>query len=373
MANTWLTAQNIARQALPMLQSNLVMPALVYRDYENEFKSQGDTIQVRKPAVFVADDFNGTVNLQDVGESNVLVKLDKIADVSVGITSKEMTLNVEDFNSQVLSPAVLAIAEKVNKDLLSLYIDIPYNVGTSGTTPNDLSHFADATKVLNKNKVPMGNRAAVWNPDAQSKLTIIPAVVNAEKSGSTAALREGSIGRIQALENFMAQSVYTHVAGGYTALADVTASGAGGASTVALTSAAGAATTSLKKGDLLTINGVQYIVTADSAAAVAGVISSVAIYPALASTISAKAVTFADRTAGAHVANLAFHRSAFALVARPLEQPKGVSDSYVTSFNGLSLRVVFDYDSTHKKQLMSIDMLYGIKTLYPELAVQILG
>ncbi|MEC0171661.1 P22 phage major capsid protein family protein [Paenibacillus graminis] len=373
MPNTFLTAQLIAREALPLLQSNMVMPYLVHRNHENEFKKQGDTIQIRKPAVFVADEFGGTINLQDVGEGQVLVKLDKIADVSVELTSKELTLNVEDFNQQILGPAVLAIAEKANRDLLSLYSDIPYHVGTPGSVPNTLQSFADARKVLDTHKVPLATRRAVWNPDANAQLAIIPAVVNAEKSGTTVALREGSMGRVQGLDNFMAQSVFTHVAGGYTALADVTVTAAKGATTIKMESAGNSSTASLKKGDIFVIGGNQYVVTADTAAAVAGDIATVNIYPELKVAANNAAVTFTDRTSGAHAANLAFHESAFCLVTRPLELPKGATEAYVTSFNGLSLRVVFGYNVTTKKQIMSIDMLYGIKTMYPELAVQVLG
>jgi hypothetical protein len=373
MGNTFLTAQLIARQALPLLQENMVMPALVHRDYSDDFKKQGDTIQIRKPAVFVADEFGTTINLQDVGEGQVLVQLNKIADVSVELTSKELTLNVEDFNQQILSPAMLAIAEKVNGDLLGLYHSVPYFVGASGVTPDALDDFANARKTLNMNRVPLSTRGAVWSPDADAKLSIIPSVVNAEKSGSTMALREGAIGRIQGLDNYMAQSVKTHVAGGYTALTDVKATALAGASTIPLTSTAAASTATLKKGDIFTLGGNQYVVTADTAAAVAGVIASVAIYPALKASVTAVAVTFADVTARAHVANLAFHKGAFALVTRPLEMPKGATESYVTSFNGLSLRIVFGYNVTTKKQIMSVDMLYGVKCIYPELAVRILG
>ncbi|MEM5818412.1 MAG: P22 phage major capsid protein family protein, partial [Desulfitobacterium hafniense] len=313
MPNTFLTAQLIARQALPMLQSNMVMPFLVYRNYENEFKKQGDTIQVRKPAVFVADEFGGTINLQEVGEGQVLVTLNKIADVSVELTSKELTLNVEDFNQQILAPATLAIAEKVNRDILGLYTDIPYHAGTSGTTPNSLDTFANARTVLDNNKVPLATRRAVWNADANAKLSIIPAIVNAEKSGTTLALREGSMGRVGGLDNYMAQSVFTHVSGGYTALADVKVTATKGATTITMESTAGASTASLKKGDIFILGGYQYVVTENTAAAAAGDIASVKIYPAIQADVSAGDVTFPDRTAGAHAANLAFHESAFCL------------------------------------------------------------
>ena len=57
---------------------------------------------------------------------------------------------------------------------------------------------------------------------------------------------------------------------------------------------------------------------------------------------------------------------------RPLEAARG-ADSYVTSYNGISVRVTMDYNITTKKQTLSIDTLYGFKTLYPELAVRVLG
>ena len=63
---------------------------------------------------------------------------------------------------------------------------------------------------------------------------------------------------------------------------------------------------------------------------------------------------------------------AFAYVTRPLVKPSGV-DSYVTSFNGLSLRVVKGYDMKYKKEKLSMDVLYGYKTVYPELAVRVMG
>ena len=75
---------------------------------------------------------------------------------------------------------------------------------------------------------------------------------------------------------------------------------------------------------------------------------------------------------GSHTANLAFHPMAFAFVTRPLTSPGGV-ESYVTHYNGVSLRVVRGYDMQHKWEMLSMDVLYGFKTLYPELAVRILG
>lgn len=73
-----------------------------------------------------------------------------------------------------------------------------------------------------------------------------------------------------------------------------------------------------------------------------------------------------------HTANLAFNPMAFAFVTRPLVAPAGV-ESYVTSYNGITLRVVRGYDMKYKKEMLSMDVLYGYKTMYPELATRVLG
>ena len=161
MANTFLTSKEIARQALPILQDQLVFPALVNPNYSATFGKKGDTIQVERPAVFVADEFGGTINLQDINPFPVLVKMDKIADVSVQVTASQMALSMEDFNRQVLAPAVVAIAEKINSDGLGLYKWVPNFEGTSGVTPDALEDIANARKALNNAKAPMTDRYGV--------------------------------------------------------------------------------------------------------------------------------------------------------------------------------------------------------------------
>lgn len=383
MANEFLSAKSIARRMLARLQNNLVLPALFATDFSEAFAKQGDTIQVARPAVFVADEFDGTINLQDYKEKNVLVTMDKIADVSVEVSSKDLTLSIEDFERKFIEGATLAIAEKINADGMQLYKYVNSFVGASGTTPDGLDDFANTRKILNINKVPMIGRKAIWSPDADAEFSVLDAIAGLDKSGSTDALREGSIGRIHGLENFMSQVVPTHVAGGYTALADVN-----GVVTVAnngkdsltgleyspivLTSTAGTATTKLLKGDILTVDKKQYAVIEDTASAIAGVVTA-KIYPALTVNLTSSAVTFADVSAGGHVANLAFVKDAFAFVTRPLELPRGAGDTFVASYNGLSMRVCIGYNQTTKVQEMSVDVLYGYAPLYPELATRILG
>ena len=370
MANTFITIQDIARNTLPRLIENLVFPNLVYKDFSNDFsRNLGDTIQVRKPVVLEAKEFDQTVGTtaQDIKETSVPVTLNKIATVDVEITAIQGATNINDLNRQFLEPAAVALAQKINSGGLELYKDIPYIGGTAGTTPSALSDLADVRKLLNANKVPVSPRYALWDTAADAKLVTIPAIVNAEKSGSTQALREGSLGRVMGLDNYMSQAVKQHNTG-ITAATAVKVNGAVTAGVTTLAIDGTTLTGKLAKGDVLTIGGKPYVVTDDTAAAASNAIATVKVYPALPEIADNADVTLIV----SHTANLGFHPSAFAFVTRPLVKPSGV-ESYVTSYNGVSLRVVKGYNMTYKKETLSMDVLYGYKTMYPELAVRYLG
>lgn len=367
--NTFLTVQEIAREGLLRLRENQVMARLVHTDFKNEFANKGDTVQVRKPATFVADDFTSTVTPQNIEESNVLVKLDKIADVSVDITSKEMTLNIQDFGFQVLDGAMAAIAQKIDTALHGLYADVPYFYGAGGTTPSGLADIAGVRKVLQDNKVPNVMRRLVFDTAAEAKFLTLDSFVEADKAGTTQALREANLGRLMGFDNYASQNVRDHVGGAFGALTDVSATASAGATSIVLTSTAGASTAKLSKGDVFkTADGQQFVVTAETAAAVAGVVTA-AVYPAVGTALSGSGVTFGK----SHTANLAFHRNAFAFVNRPMELPQGGAEGYVANFEGLSLRVTRGYSMSSKIHQISFDILYGVKTLQPELAARLLG
>ncbi len=377
LANTFLTTQLIAREALVRLRNMLVMKALIHNDYSSTFQKQGDTIRVKKPATYVADEFGGTINLQTIGEDSVNVVLNHIADVSIAITSKEKALNIDDFGDQYLNPAMEAIAQKVDADIMSeVYKEVPFFVGVSGTTPSALDDFANARKILNINRVPQAMRRAVWDPNADAKFTVIPSIVNAEKSGSTLALREGSIGRIQGLDNYMSQNVVTHAAGTFTAVAAPKVNTLAVVDSNTIILKGGAGTETIKKGDCFYVTSAgknYYYSAAADAAAVAGVVSVTTFQKVQAAHAVDDVIVFPDKTAGGHVSNLAFHRNAFAFVQRPLEAPAGGATGYTVNFEGLSLRVVQGYNISTKVETLSMDILYGIKAIYPQLATRVLG
>ena len=205
MANTFLEVKEIARQALPRLIENLVFPNLVPRNYSDDFvQGKGATIIVPKPNALVAKDFTGQIETQDITQEGVEVKLDKLATVDVAVTAIEMATNVDDLNRIFVEPAAIALAQKINTDGLALLSGI---TASASGDPKSLEPFSQAAMVLNKANVPVTHRHGIWSPEALADFQTVPAIVNAEKSGSTSALRAGSIGNIFGIDNYMAQGV----------------------------------------------------------------------------------------------------------------------------------------------------------------------
>ena len=123
-------------------------------------------------------------------------------------------------------------------------------------------------------------------------------------------------------------------------------------------------------GDYITIGSNAYMITKATTAASNEI--AVEFTPALTAAVA----TSDEVTVGAsYTANLAFHRNAFALVTRPLALPKGLADSQkaLVNYEGFGLRVIYDYNSQYKKDVVSIDMLCGVKTLDSRLACKMLG
>ena len=369
MPNTFTTLQDIARQALPQLIDNLVFPQLCYRDFSNTFAQHGDTIQVRKPVVYTAAEFDASqgVTAQDITESTVAVKLDKIATVDVEASAIETATNIDDLNRVFIQPAAIALAQKINADGLALESEV---FNTVDCSTKNLAALAAVRKAMNEARMPMTERRAIWDPEADAAFMTIDAIVHAEKSGTTEALREGSIGRVYGMDNYMSQAVKTYKTG-ITAATAIKVNGAVTAGAKQLAIDGTTLTGKLLAGEVLYIGGKAYKVAEDTSSASTNAIATVKVTTALPAIDDNTDVTLLKR---AYTANLAFHPMAFAYVTRPLYNPDGEGvSSYVTSYNGISLRVTRGYNQQYKKSVYSMDVLYGYKCVYPELAVLALG
>ncbi|MHC9802974.1 P22 phage major capsid protein family protein [Corynebacterium diphtheriae] len=199
--NKFITTQTIANQALVTLYESLTVKPLIYTDLTQEFTNAGvgDTINVRKPAVFKANKFNRAsgIEIQTPSEGSVPVKLDTFLDTSFEVTSEQLALDIADFDAQLLTPAMEAIAEGVDKALLETLIKgATQSVGDKPDFMwNQPECLLMAGALLDKKKVPMVDRAAVIGPMMKAYWNNSIHLKNAEKSGTTEALRRAFLGR----------------------------------------------------------------------------------------------------------------------------------------------------------------------------------
>lgn len=365
MANTFLTPDIIAKEALIVLENNLVMANLVHRDYSEEFTEVGDTVTIRKPAKFTAKNFTGNIIRQDATEGSVPVKIDRHRDVSFDVTSKEMTLDIRDFSAQLLSPAMRAIAQAVDEDLLNEVANVTASV--AGTvSPTNLADIANLSKTLDLAKVPIDMRRLVLTPTHKYRYALTDNLSKVAYAGNGETLRNAELGRIYSLDTYMDQNCPDTLAAAAGTATAFKVSGTAGAMSVALSSVS-AATGTIKKGDCFILDGYRYHFTEDKTAA-SGAVENIGIDAELVADY-----TNADAYLATKPHSLAFHRNAIALVTRPLALPMGAANAAIMSDNGLGVRVVYGYDQDTKRDTVSLDIIYGIKTLDANMAVKLVG
>ena len=311
MPNNFLEVKNIARQTLPRLVNNLVFPNLVHRDFSNDFvPGLGTKIQVKKPVKLIAEEFNESQGVKPQG----------IDEESVEVKlDKLATVDVE----------FSAIQRATNVDDLNRLFLEPAAVALAEKINNDgLDLYKFIPTAVGKAGTTPTELTDLANVRKQLNKQLVPVA-----------------GRVGVWD---AEAVKTQVVKSN----EVVLTGTG-------------LTGTLVKGDIITIVGKQYAVTED--VSVSGTDIRVSVAPEITANAGVQAEVLKS-----HTANLAFNPMAFAYVTRPLQAPAGV-ESYVTSYNGISLRVVRGYDMTKKKEMLSMDVLYGYTAIYPELATRVLG
>lgn len=411
MANTILTADIIAKEAVMILDNELVMAKKVFRGYENEFDKKingykvGETITIRRPTDFTVRD-GAVLAAQDATEGSTTITVNKRKGIDFAFSSQDLTLKIADLSERVIKPAMVQLANQIDTDLMALYKDVPSWVGTPGQTINSYTDFAKGPERMDEYANPTDDRCAVLAPadhwgllGSQTALFI--------QDAARGAYRKGSLGDIGGVDTYMSQNVPTHTVGVATGTPLV--NGAGQATTYALTKDTNtqslitdgwtnSITGILKAGDVFTVAGVfavnpvtkatlgflkQFVVTADAnSGATTGPATLTISPPMIASgafqTVSAgpadnAAITVVGTGSTGYRQNMVFHKNAFALVTVPLVSPPGAVEVSRRTYKGTSVRVIPVYDGIQDVSSWRLDILYGVKAIDPRLAHRISG
>ena len=414
MANALITPDLIAKEALMQLENNLVAANCVHREYKKEFTGgQGSTVDIRRPVKFYTADGATRVN-QDVEEKSTSITIDQRKHVSWKFSTQDLTLSVEEYSERYIKPAMITLANTVDRSVLSLYKNVWNSVGTAGTTPANYAAVAAAAQRLDEMAVGSDMRHMVLNPAAEYAIAGNQVTLEAVGNLKRTAYEEASIGRIAKFSTFGSQNVQTHTKGTATgtplvngANQNVTyanATGNGWSQSLVTDGWTNSVTGILKAGDIITIAGVfavnpvpgegttgkmvmpylqQFTVLEDANSGASTGPATLTISPPIITsgpqqTVSAApadnaAITVYGSGQTAWPVNLGFHKNAFALVTVPLEMPDGAAFKARESHNGLSVRVVKDYDIANDEDIIRMDILYGVKAIYPDLACRLVG
>ena len=367
VTDKFLTAELIAREALYVLENTRVFTNIVNSNYSGEFAGVGETVNVRIPTSFVGKEFVGQVSRQAVKEKFVPVKLDKIADVSFEVSSKDLTLEVPQFSEQLLAPAVRALNNKIDADIANTAFELTTK-NVSGTTKID--DIAKVANYLENKKAPQEGRYLVLSPDHRYTYTLTDNLSKVAYAGTSEALRDALLGRIYTLNTLMSNNlpyslaetagtatsykVKRHSSDGYLVISDLSA-----------------ATATIAIGDGFVHEGVAYRFT-EAKEGSSSSITKIGYEGAKEFPVANDGTAVSVKVMPKYL-SLGLHRDAVTFATRPLDAPVGGADYYIAQGENFSIRVVMDYDSATKKNQVSLDVLYGVAGLHDELLAKITG
>ena len=402
MSNSILTIDMITRKALEILENNLVITRNVNRQYDDSFAVEGakigSTLRIRLPDRALVTD-GAALQVQDDNEQYTTLTVSSQKHIGVNFTSAELTMQLDDFAERVLKPRISQLASSVDADVANAYKGIGNSVGTPGTTPATSLVLLQAQQKLNENAATMSPRYATVNPAANAGLVEgLKGLFNPTDTISRQ-FKNGMMGTgVLGFEEInMSQSIKQFTTGSRTATGGTLSAAVSseGATTIAITGAGNGAT--VKTGDVFTVADCyavnpqtrestgalfQFVATADVTlnGSGAGNITVAPIYTAanaLATVdsfpASGKAVVFIGTASTAYPQNLVYHKDAITFATADLLLPQGVDMAARAVHNGISLRVVRQYDINNDRMPCRIDVLYDYSTIRPQMAVRLWG
>jgi hypothetical protein len=196
----------------------------------------------------------------------------------------------------------------------------------------------------------------------------------------------------------MSQSIVNHTTGNFPASPIVaTTVATQGQATLDISFTSG--TKTVLKGDVFTIAGVysvnpqtrqstgslqQFVVTADNSVT-SGTTMTLAISPAMYTPSNALAtidafpvattgtITFVGAASTGYAQNLIYQKNAITFATADLLLPQGVDMASRQVHNGISMRIVRQYDINNDRMPCRIDVLYGYSVIRPQMAVRLWG
>lgn len=411
MPNNILTMKNapgvVAKLAAKMFANKLQFLKTIDRADESDFGGKngfqaGDTIYISKPSRSIPGttrDITGAIGSFVDEKTPLTLNIQRVD--SVALTSNEIATDLafKSWAKRILEPRVSTMAQFVERDFLEAASDAVYqSVGTFGSNTFDPETMLSANQKITEMACPdFDNRNVLLSPSATTK------AVNSRKGlfNPTTAIGDmavkGKMGEYDGFTYYQSNLLNNHTNGNDIVFEVRTTVSTEGQTTLVV-EALTANTGTVKKGTVFTIATVnavnpvtkedlgylqQFVVTADATADASGY-ATLSISPAIYTSASGglqnvtafpadgDACTPVGSASGSSIQNLAYHKSAFRYASVPLILPTGSVDMAAQeTYEGVTIRVVSQYDILTDQSIMRFDFLGGLATVRPEWAVRV--
>lgn len=403
MANSLLTPDMITRAALVVLHQKANFLGNINTAYDSSFAKEGakigDSLRIRLPNQYTVST-GPTLAIQDNNELSVTLSVTSQKHIGMAFTTADLTMKVQDFTDRFIDPAVSALVANVEADALSMVEQI-YQVVDNSNTSLSLRQVLDARVKLVNALTPMDGRwTALLRPQDNADL------VNANKGLFQAATeiasqyKQGKMGTTGGFDFYENTSIPTHTSGTTSVVNNLSI-------TTSLTVSATTPTSSLdtlnntgpqgtwKAGDVFTLSTVfrahpetkantgelqQFVVTADvGATSVQALPFSPPVYltgprqNVIATAFTAATIVKVGTPAYIYKPSIFFHPDAFTFATADLVMPDGVDFKGRQVKDGISMRLLRQYDVNYDRVATRLDILYGYKTLRAQLAARVLS
>jgi hypothetical protein len=395
MGNTLLTPAAITREALRILHNKAMFIGSINKQYDSSFAKSGAKIgsdlKIRLPNQYTVRS-GAVLNVQDTTEASTTLTVNKQRGVDFKFGSDELTMSLDDFSSRILEPAMAVLAANIENEVYTDAYRNVYNMVDSDGQALDFYDIMDARRLLNNNLVPMDdNRNVMLTTLHSAKLVDTLKGLFHDSEAIKKQYKEGKMGRTGGFDFWENPIIGKHTTG--TAVSGDTLYNVNGANQSGATLTVNTGTTTFLIGDVITIAGCnavhpetkadlgyaqQFVITANSGANA----TSLAISPAIVTSGARQNVSGAPTDTGAVTkvgggasatldTSLAYHKDFCTFATADLVMPSGVDFSAREVMDGISIRVIRQYDINNDAFPCRLDVLFGHKVLRPEMAARI--
>jgi hypothetical protein len=397
MANSLLSPTIITREALRILHAELNFIANCNRQYDDQFANSGaspsgkigPSLTIRMPNQYTVRT-GANLSTQDTVETSQVLTVSTQKGVDTVFSTQDLTLTIDEFSQRYLKPAMSVLATNIEADALSMIKDV-YNAVDDNAATFSYKDFANGRKLLNQYLAPDTDRCAtLTSGHVVSFLDAIKGFFNPQESVAKPYLT-GKIGKVNGFDTYENTVLNPFQSGTAAATTGYTAT----LTSASATAVMAAGSTTFKKGDIVTFSTVnavdpetkadrgflqQFVVTADYAGGAGNMtISPTPVTSGATQNVTAvgaglTVVKIGGGASALYNQSLVFHREAFAFVSADLiDVSKFGAWGARQVMDGISMRIARQYDISTDTIPCRIDVLYGYKTLRPQLAARIIA